>query len=108
MKRGQCRSGSLPHFIPPHAFLIFSAFCIVVLPSCTALLDSWEGAVPHVEGLGANIAAVAKAPIGRVAAFAAHRGWRNLKLLSAANNTFKPREVEGACVSEVQSRLRGS
>ena len=40
-------------------------------------------------GLGANIAAVAKAPIERVAAFAAHRGWRNLKLLSAAANSFK-------------------
>jgi predicted dithiol-disulfide oxidoreductase (DUF899 family) len=58
-------------------------------PSCTALLDNWDGAVPHVEGLGANIAAVAKAPIERVAAFAAHRGWRNLKLLSAADNNFK-------------------
>src|SRR5215831_12048886 len=58
-------------------------------PSCTALLDNWEGAVPHVEGLGANIAAVAKAPIERIAAFAADRGWRNLKLLSAANNSFK-------------------
>ena len=58
-------------------------------PSCVALLDNWEGAVPHVEGLGANIAAVAKAPIERVAAFAAHRGWRYLKLLSAADNTFK-------------------
>jgi predicted dithiol-disulfide oxidoreductase (DUF899 family) len=58
-------------------------------PSCTALLDNWEGAIPHVEGLGANIAAVAKAPIERIAAFAAHRGWRNLKLLSAANNSFK-------------------
>jgi predicted dithiol-disulfide oxidoreductase (DUF899 family) len=58
-------------------------------PSCTALLDNWEGAVPHVEGLGANIAAVAKAPIEQVAAFAAHRGWRHLKLLSAVNNRFK-------------------
>src|SRR5262249_47887459 len=58
-------------------------------PSCTALLDNWEGAVPHVEGLGVNIAAVAKAAIERVAAFAAHRGWRNLKLLSAAGNSFK-------------------
>jgi predicted dithiol-disulfide oxidoreductase (DUF899 family) len=56
-------------------------------PSCTALLDNWEGAVPHVEGLGVNIAAVAKAPIERVAAFATHRGWRHLKLLSAANNS---------------------
>jgi predicted dithiol-disulfide oxidoreductase (DUF899 family) len=58
-------------------------------PSCTALLDNWEGAVPHVQGLGANIAAVAKAPIQQVASFAAHRGWRNLKLLSASNNSFK-------------------
>ena len=58
-------------------------------PSCTALLDNWEGAVPHVEGLGVNIAAVAKASIERVAAFAAHRGWRNLKLISAADNSFK-------------------
>jgi predicted dithiol-disulfide oxidoreductase (DUF899 family) len=58
-------------------------------PSCVALLDNWEGAVRHVEGLGANIAAVAKAPIERVAVFAADRGWRNLKLLSAAGNSFK-------------------
>jgi predicted dithiol-disulfide oxidoreductase (DUF899 family) len=58
-------------------------------PSCTALLDNWEGAVPHVEGLGVNVAAVAKAPIDKVAAFATHRGWRNLKLLSAANTSFK-------------------
>jgi len=58
-------------------------------PSCVALLDSWEGAVPHVEGLGANIAAIAKAPIERVAAFAAERGWRNLKLISAASTGFK-------------------
>jgi predicted dithiol-disulfide oxidoreductase (DUF899 family) len=58
-------------------------------PSCTALLDNWEGAVPHVEGLGANIVAVAKAPIERVAEFAADHGWRHLKLLSAANNSFK-------------------
>ncbi len=58
-------------------------------PSCTALLDNWEGAIPHVEGLGVNIAAVAKAPIEQVAVFAKHRGWRNLKLLSAANNSFK-------------------
>lgn len=58
-------------------------------PSCTALLDNWEGAVPHVEGFGVNIAAVAKAPIERVAAFAADRGWRHLKLLSAANSSFK-------------------
>ena len=58
-------------------------------PSCTAMLDSWDGAVPHIEGLGANIVAVAKAPIERVTAFAADHGWRHLKLLSAAGNSFK-------------------
>ena len=58
-------------------------------PSCTALLDNWDGAVPHVEGLGANIVAVAKAPIERVAAFLAHHGWRHLKVVSAAGNSFK-------------------
>lgn len=30
-----------------------------------------------------------KAPIERAAAFAAHRGWRHVKLISAANNNFK-------------------
>jgi predicted dithiol-disulfide oxidoreductase (DUF899 family) len=58
-------------------------------PSCTALLDNWDGAVPHVEGLGGTVVAVAKAPIGRVVAFAADHGWRHLKLISAASNSFK-------------------
>ena len=39
--------------------------------------------------MGASIAAVAKARIEQVAAFAVDRGWRNLKLVSAANNSFK-------------------
>ena len=57
--------------------------------SCTALLDNWDGTVPHVEGLGASVVAVAKAPIEPVAAFAADHGWRHLKLISAAGNNFK-------------------
>ena len=51
-------------------------------PSCTAMLDNWDGAVLHVEGLGANVVAVAKAPIEHVVAFAADHGWRHLKLIS--------------------------
>jgi predicted dithiol-disulfide oxidoreductase (DUF899 family) len=39
-------------------------------PSCTALIDQFEGTMPHFEGLGGNLAVVAKAPIERVAAFA--------------------------------------
>ena len=58
-------------------------------PSCTAFLDQLDGAIPHVEAAGANFAAVAKAPLARVIAFARDHGWRNLRLLSAANNRFK-------------------
>jgi predicted dithiol-disulfide oxidoreductase (DUF899 family) len=58
-------------------------------PSCTALIDMWEGTMPHFEGLGGNLAVVAKAPIERVAAFARDKGWKHIRLLSAANNTFK-------------------
>ena len=58
-------------------------------PSCTALIDMWEGTMPHFEGLGGNLAVVAKAPIDRVAAFARDKGWKHIRLLSAVNNTFK-------------------
>jgi predicted dithiol-disulfide oxidoreductase (DUF899 family) len=58
-------------------------------PSCTALIDMWEGTMPHFEGLGGNLAVVAKASIERVAAFARDKGWKHIRLLSAAHNTFK-------------------
>jgi predicted dithiol-disulfide oxidoreductase (DUF899 family) len=58
-------------------------------PSCTALIDMWEGTMLHFGGLGGNLAVVAKAPIERVAAFARDKGWKHIRLLSAANNTFK-------------------
>ena len=58
-------------------------------PSCTALIDMWEGTVPHFKGLGGRLAVVAKAPIERVAAFARDKGWKHIQLLSAANNSFK-------------------
>jgi predicted dithiol-disulfide oxidoreductase (DUF899 family) len=58
-------------------------------PSCTALIDMWEGTMLHFEGLGGNLAVVATAPIERVAAFARDKGWKHIRLLSAANNSFK-------------------
>jgi predicted dithiol-disulfide oxidoreductase (DUF899 family) len=58
-------------------------------PSCVAFLDSLDGAVKHVEGAGFNFAVIAKAPLDRLTAFAKERGWRNLRLLSAAGNNFK-------------------
>jgi predicted dithiol-disulfide oxidoreductase (DUF899 family) len=49
----------------------------------------WEGTMPHFEGLGGNLAVVAKASIERVAAFARDKGWKHIRLLSAACTTFK-------------------
>jgi predicted dithiol-disulfide oxidoreductase (DUF899 family) len=58
-------------------------------PSCTALLDQLNGAAAHLEAAGVNFAAVAKAPLDRVVAFARDRGWDRLRMLSAAGSTFK-------------------
>ncbi len=58
-------------------------------PSCTALIDMWEGVMPHFEGMGGNLVIVARAPIERVAAFARERGWRHARLVSAANCDFR-------------------
>jgi predicted dithiol-disulfide oxidoreductase (DUF899 family) len=57
-------------------------------PSCVALLDQLDGVVPHVEQT-LNFVVVAKAPIDRLTAFAKHRGWKHLRLLSSASNSFK-------------------
>ena len=57
-------------------------------PSCVGFLDQLDGAAPHV-AQRVNFAVVAKAPITRIAAFAQDRGWRRLRLLSSAGNTFK-------------------
>jgi predicted dithiol-disulfide oxidoreductase (DUF899 family) len=57
-------------------------------PSCTAQLDQLDGAADHVSQQ-INFAIVAKAPLPRILAFADDRGWRRLRFLSAADNTFK-------------------
>jgi len=56
-------------------------------PMCTSFLDSLEGAAPHATQR-ANLAVVAKSPIGRIKDFANTRDWRRLRLLSSANNTY--------------------
>ena len=58
-------------------------------PSCTLLLDQWDCVLPYLEGADISFATVAKAPIAQVMAFARDRGWRNVTLVSAANNSFK-------------------
>jgi predicted dithiol-disulfide oxidoreductase (DUF899 family) len=56
-------------------------------PSCTALLDQLDGTVEHATQ-HVNFAVVAKAPLPRVLAFAAERGWGRLRLLSSAGTTY--------------------
>jgi predicted dithiol-disulfide oxidoreductase (DUF899 family) len=56
-------------------------------PSCTALLDQLDGAAEHA-GQHISLAVVAKAPLPRVLAFARERGWRRLRLLSSAGNSY--------------------
>jgi predicted dithiol-disulfide oxidoreductase (DUF899 family) len=56
-------------------------------PACTSMLDSLDGQSPHITQR-VNLAVVAKSPIERIKEFAAGRGWRNLRLLSSAENTY--------------------
>jgi predicted dithiol-disulfide oxidoreductase (DUF899 family) len=56
-------------------------------PSCTALIDQLDGAAPHVAPR-VNMVIAAKAPLPRLLAFAAERGWRHLRFLSSAGNNF--------------------
>ena len=56
-------------------------------PMCTGILDSLDGAAPHV-AQRVNLVVVAKSPIQRIRAIALERGWRNLRLLSSAGNSY--------------------
>ena len=56
-------------------------------PSCTALLDQLDGAAEHA-AQRVSLVIVAKAPLPRLLAFGQERGWRRLRLVSSAANTF--------------------
>ena len=56
-------------------------------PSCTSILDSLDGAAPHL-GAQINLAVVAKSDPARIRNFARERGWRHLRLLSSRNNRY--------------------
>jgi predicted dithiol-disulfide oxidoreductase (DUF899 family) len=56
-------------------------------PSCVAFLDELDGAAEHATQ-HINLAVVAKAPLSRILTFAEERGWRRLRLLSSAGNTY--------------------
>ena len=56
-------------------------------PACTSILDGLDGAALHA-AQRVNLAIVARSPIDRVLGFARERGWRHLRLLSSAGNTY--------------------
>ena len=57
-------------------------------PSCTAFLDQLDTAMRHAGQL-VNLVAAAEAPVGQLTAFAGERGWRTLRLVSNAGNSYK-------------------
>lgn len=69
-------------------------------PSCTALLDQLDGAAEHA-GQHLNLAVVAKAPVSRVVTFVNERGWRHLRVLSSANNSYN-RDYHGETADGIQ------
>lgn len=69
-------------------------------PSCTALLDQLDGAAEHARQ-HINFAVVAKTSPQRLLTFAEERGWRRLRLLSSAGNTYN-RDYHGETADGVQ------
>jgi len=56
-------------------------------PMCTAMLDGLDGNAPHI-AQRTNLVVIAKSPLERIVGFARERGWRNLRLLSSAGNSY--------------------
>jgi predicted dithiol-disulfide oxidoreductase (DUF899 family) len=56
-------------------------------PACTSIIDAIDGEAPHITQL-VNLAVAAKAPIEQFREHARRRGWQNVRLLSAQNNTY--------------------
>ncbi len=56
-------------------------------PMCSSFLDGLDASAPQLEQR-INLAVVARSPIRRVAEYGERRGWRHLRLLSAAGNDF--------------------
>jgi predicted dithiol-disulfide oxidoreductase (DUF899 family) len=92
-------------FVRPKASLVVYSFMYgpkmaKACPMCTAMLDSLDGAAPHA-AQRINLVVVAKSPIQRIRAYARERGWRNLRLLSSANNAYN-RDYHGEDDNESQ------
>jgi predicted dithiol-disulfide oxidoreductase (DUF899 family) len=56
-------------------------------PSCTSILDSLDGAAPHL-AQQLSLVVVAKSDPARIRNFAQERSWRHLRLLSSRKNNY--------------------
>ena len=56
-------------------------------PMCSSMLDALDGNARHI-AQRTSLVVIAKSPYERVAEFARARGWRNLRLLSSAGNSY--------------------
>lgn len=57
-------------------------------PMCTAWADGYDGVIPHLVQ-NVNFAVLVAGDIGTFGAYAGSRGWRHLRLVSAADSTLK-------------------
>jgi len=92
-------------FALPEASLVLYSFMYgpdmaAPCPMCTSILDALDGEAPHI-AQRINFAIVAKSPIERVCDLAQERGWRNLRLLSSAGNSYN-RDYHGETASGAQ------
>jgi predicted dithiol-disulfide oxidoreductase (DUF899 family) len=72
-------------------------------PSCVALLDQLDGVVEHASPY-LSLVVVAKAPLPRLLTFGRERGWRRLRLVSSAGNTYNP-DYRGEMADGVQQPM---
>jgi predicted dithiol-disulfide oxidoreductase (DUF899 family) len=56
-------------------------------PMCTSILDGLDGNARHIAQC-TNLVVIAKSPLARIQEHARARGWRDLRLLSSARNSY--------------------
>lgn len=56
-------------------------------PSCTSMLDALEAQAEHI-GQQVSLVVIAKSPLERTKTFTNMRGWRRLRFLSSAGNSY--------------------
>ena len=56
-------------------------------PMCTSMLDALDGNAQHI-AQRTDLVVIAKSPLARIQEHARSRGWRNLRLLSSAQNSY--------------------